>query len=65
MALDELLRELQSSTVSICFQNRCSIGGEFRGKIRKESFQLRSCPFREDLSQRWPGAGTIILRSGS
>jgi hypothetical protein len=44
---------------------RCSICGEFCGKIRKESFQLRSCPFREDLSQRWRGAGPIIMWSGS
>jgi hypothetical protein len=75
VALDEPLRELQSSTVSIfsgfrgCrrsgpaerYDYRCSIGSELCGKIRKESFQLRSRPFRKDLSQRWRGAGPIIL----
>jgi hypothetical protein len=79
VALDEPLGELQSSTVSIysgyrgCrrawlaerYDYRCSICGEFRGKTRKESFQLRSCPFREDLGQRWRRAGPIILWSGS
>jgi hypothetical protein len=79
VALDESLRELQSGTASIfsefrgsCrlwlaerYDYRCSISGEFCGKIRKESFQLRSCPFREHLSQRWRGAGPIILWSGS
>jgi hypothetical protein len=79
VALDEPLRELQSSTGPIfsefrgsCrswlaerYDYRCSISGEFCGKIRKESFQLRSCPFREDLNKRWRGAGPIILWSGS
>jgi hypothetical protein len=63
VTLDELLGELQSDIISSC--SRCrAIGGELCGKVRGESFQLRSCPFRECLRHHWPDGTPITLRPG-